>query len=251
MELKQYWLIVKRRLWLIALLVVIGATATGVGSAYLIDKQYEASSKIIVNQKEGAVGTAALPDVRTIDFNVEIIKTYKEIIRTPRIMNVVIQEYPGLKTSVGELISKVSVSTVNGTQVMSVTAKDSSYSRAAEMANAVSRVFQEEIPKLMKVDNVNILFEADPGANAEPSSPNPLTNALISVVLLLVVGIGLAFLLDYLDDTVKSEEDVREWAGLATIADIPNATRSRRTKGSKNANLDNPIRGGTGATIHT
>jgi capsular exopolysaccharide synthesis family protein len=49
-----------------------------------------------------------------------------------------------------------------------------------------------------------------------PISPDPIRNAVIAIVVGLVFGIGLAFLFEYLDDTIKSDDDLRRVAGGAT-----------------------------------
>jgi capsular exopolysaccharide synthesis family protein len=54
-----------------------------------------------------------------------------------------------------------------------------------------------------------------------PIGPNRLRNILIALVLSLVAGIGLAFLLDFLDDTVNSMEDVDRYIHLPALALIP------------------------------
>lgn len=51
--------------------------------------------------------------------------------------------------------------------------------------------------------------------------PARLRNVMIALVLSLVAGIGLAFLLDFLDDTVKSLDDVDRYIHLPALAMIP------------------------------
>ena len=51
--------------------------------------------------------------------------------------------------------------------------------------------------------------------------PPRLRNVLIGFVLSLVAGIGLAFLLDFLDDTVKSLDDIDRYIHLPALAMIP------------------------------
>ncbi|EXX91443.1 lipopolysaccharide biosynthesis protein [Paenibacillus darwinianus] len=221
MELKQYWNIVKKRLWLIALLVIVSGAATGIYSYLYADKQYEASTKLVVSQKKETSALMAQLELAAINSNIELIKTYKEIIKTPRIMDKVAAQYPDIGLTADELIRKVSVSAVNDTQVMSVTASDVSYIQAAAIVNAVSKVFQEEVPLILQVDNVSILNEANPKAKPEPVSPKPNLNIAISIVLSLMIGLGLTFLIDYLDDTIKTEEDVAEVFGVRALTLIP------------------------------
>lgn len=51
--------------------------------------------------------------------------------------------------------------------------------------------------------------------------PNRQRNITIAFLASLITGIGLAFLLDYLDDSIKSSDDVGRHLGLPTLALIP------------------------------
>jgi polysaccharide biosynthesis transport protein len=65
----------------------------------------------------------------------------------------------------------------------------------------------------------------------EPIGPPRMRNVIIALLLSLGVGIGLAFLLDYLDDTLKSVEDVDRHLHLPTLAIIPAPREGRRLLG--------------------
>jgi capsular exopolysaccharide synthesis family protein len=58
-------------------------------------------------------------------------------------------------------------------------------------------------------------------APAAPSSPRTLLNVVLAAVLGLLAAVGIAFLAEYLDDTVTSADDVQEVAGLPTLGVIP------------------------------
>lgn len=55
----------------------------------------------------------------------------------------------------------------------------------------------------------------------EPIGPPRFRNIFVAFLLSLVAGIGLAFLLDFLDDTVKSVEDVDRYLHMPALALIP------------------------------
>ena len=77
--------------------------------------------------------------------------------------------------------------------------------------------------------NVSTVEEARvPGA---PIGPQRVRNIIVALMLSLGVGIGLAFLLDYLDDTLKSVEDVDRYIHLPTLALIPAPREQRRLLG--------------------
>ena len=64
-----------------------------------------------------------------------------------------------------------------------------------------------------------------------PVGPARLRNVMIAFALSLVAGIGLAFLLDFLDDTVKSIDDVDRYIHLPALAMIPASRGGARLKG--------------------
>lgn len=132
-------------------------------------------------------------------------------------MRVVAERHPEFGLTPEELIGKVHVSSVNNTQVMTLIAEDTSYRRAAEIVNAVSYVFKEQIPNIMHVDNVSILNEAPLDIEPQPVRPNVQLNAAVAFVVALMAVIGWAFLMEYLDDTVKTEQDVQELLALPTL----------------------------------
>lgn len=56
-----------------------------------------------------------------------------------------------------------------------------------------------------------------------PVGPARLRTIMVALILSLIAGIGLAFLLDFLDDTIKSVDDVDRYIHLPALALIPAA----------------------------
>jgi capsular polysaccharide biosynthesis protein len=219
LDLRDYIRIIRKRIWLVAAIVVACTLATGVICFFFIDPVYEASTKLIVNKSNERQGMDQV-DINSVNLNIRLIDTYKEVIKTPRIMDKVQREYPQFGLTSEQLIKKVKVNSVNNTQVMTLIVQDESYDKAAQIVNAVSKVFQNEIPQIMKVDNVSLLNEAQPTDKPIPVKPNKKLNVAISFVISLMVAVGLAFLLDFMDDTIKTEEDVRQYLDLPALAMI-------------------------------
>ncbi|HJQ34106.1 MAG TPA: polysaccharide biosynthesis tyrosine autokinase [Pyrinomonadaceae bacterium] len=74
--------------------------------------------------------------------------------------------------------------------------------------------------------NVSTIEEAR--TPREPVGPQRVRNIFMALLLSLGVGVGLAFLLDYLDDTLKTVEDVDRYLHLPTLALIPAPREHRR-----------------------
>lgn len=221
LDLFDYVRIIRRKWWLIALVVISVSTLTGVYSIYVKEPIYEASTKIIVNQTASRSAVTQL-DLNQINTNIQLIDTYKEIIKTPVILDRVVEEYPQFQLTTEALIGKINVSSVNNTQVMTLIVKDNSYNKAAEIANAITEVFKEEIPSIFNIENISILNKAkfEPQVRPHQVEPNVSVNLAIGFILSLMIGIGIVLLLEYLDDTMKSEEEVERYLGLPTLTMI-------------------------------
>lgn len=70
----------------------------------------------------------------------------------------------------------------------------------------------------------------DPPTTQHVSFSNPLIQFLLRAALGLVAGIILAYLFEYLDDTIQDEGDVRHWMSLPTLAVIPGGQSARRVR---------------------
>lgn len=235
MELKQYFRIIRKKWWLIAVMVIIAMAAAGVKSFYFTTPIYAANAKLIVNQSSGD-GAATL-NASTIQTSIFLINSYKEIIKSSAVMNKVVEQYPELGESPAQLAAKISVTSANNSQVMNLVYQDISYAKAAKVVNAVSTVFKEQIPNIMNVDNITILSEADATVTPAPINFNPLMNILISFAVSFVLAIGFVFLLNYLDDTLETEAEIIDIMNAPVLAVVGKISKGdlRKSKRAKAA----------------
>jgi capsular polysaccharide biosynthesis protein len=224
-ELKEYLKIIRKRFLLIAAIVIVACVLTGIKSFFFTDPVYSATSKLIVSQSVDVNGKKEL-DYSSIQSDMMLINTYIEIIQSAAILDKVAANYPDLQLTSAQISGMLEVSAAKGSQVMDISATDLSNERAAKVVNAVAAVFKQEIPKILNVNNVTILTQADGESNAFPINRSPVVNILISFIVSLLLAVGLVFLLDYLDDTIKSEEDVEQTLGIPTLAQISKINRS-------------------------
>ncbi|MED3852497.1 Wzz/FepE/Etk N-terminal domain-containing protein [Priestia megaterium] len=229
-SLRELFAVLRKRLWLIVLITIIAATVSAVISFFVLTPVYESKTQILVNQ---AKNDQQLYNTQTVQTNVQLINTYNDIITSPAILDKVIKELK-LDKSAQTLSGQIQVTNAKDSQVAQIVVKDTSAKRATEIANTTASVFKKEVPKLMNVDNVKVLSKAALGESASPVKPQPLMNIAIAVVVGLMVGVGLSFLLEYLDNTLKTEQDIENLLELpvmgviTTIKDVPKATNVQR-----------------------
>lgn len=213
--------LIRKRLWviLITMIVICGATA---GLTYfVIEPEYAASTKLIVNKKEpvGQLPTDSI-NLNDVNTNILLIQTYKEIIQTPAIMDRVIEQYPEIPYSPEALINRIEVDSVNNTQVMTLRWQDYDYNQAVQIVNAITAVFTQQIQQIYNIDNVTVLYEAKERSNPLPVAPNRTLNMVIGFLASVILGILLAITVDYFDDRIRTEEDVEKMLELTVLASI-------------------------------
>lgn len=214
-SLQDLYKIIRKRLVLIVSMTVIAMLISAIISFFLLTPIYQSSTQILVNQQQKKVQDIEL-GAQDIQTNLQLINTYNVIIKSPAILSKVIEELD-LQVMPEQLTGQITVSNEQNSQVVNISVQDADPVRAANIANTVAQVFQKEIPVLMNVDNVNILAPAELVENPSPVKPNKTLNIAIAAVVGLMIGVGLAFLLEYLDTTIKTEQDVEDILQLPII----------------------------------
>jgi capsular polysaccharide biosynthesis protein len=235
---KAYVQVLLRRWWIIAAVVCIACAATIYVQSSLIAPEYEASSKLIISTvQDGQDGTRASSslDYEAVRANVALIGTYMEIIKSSNVMNEVSARLPEWNLTSDELDSKVLVGTVPETQVLSIYATDENYERASAIVRTVTEVFSERVSAMLGVLQVQVLNEVDPNNQPSPSNISMTIALVLSFVASLLIGIGIVTLLEFFNDTIRTEEEMERIYGVPVLAAIP----SGKSKSGGSARIPN------------
>jgi capsular polysaccharide biosynthesis protein len=216
LELRQYWDILRKRWLLVVAIPVIAALVSGVLSFFVLKPQYEADTTLLVNQKSSSDPSLVYS---TITANQALVSTYSNIIKSRTIEQAVIDDLK-LPYTAQQLDGMIQVSSPNQSQVIDVKVVDGSQAEAARIANELASVFQRKAETLMDVKNVQVVDPAEAISNPVPVKPNKKLNVAIAFILGLMVSVGLAFLLEYLDNRLRTEEDVKRYLGLPVLGAI-------------------------------
>ncbi|MCM3111990.1 YveK family protein [Lederbergia lenta] len=215
-SLKELMQTLRKRMNLVVLITLAAVVISGAVSFFVLTPIYQSSTQLLVNQEKSDQPVYNPAEIQT---NLQLINTYNVIMKSPAILDKVIDDL-GLDMSVGQLNGKITVQSEKDSQVVNVTVQDSSPNQAAEIANKVAEVFQAEIGNIMNVNNVSVLAKAEVGENASPVKPQPVLNIAIAFVVGAMAGVGVAFLLEYLDNTIKTEQDIEKLLELPVLGAI-------------------------------
>lgn len=214
LDLREIFHILRRRIWVILVIPLIAAITSGLVSVYVMEPVYSASTTLWVI-KEGT-GQINLNDVM---LSRNLTKTYSEVAKSRAVMTDVIKSLGLQGISVSGLQRKLTVTPVRDTEILSFTVEDGNPEMAARLANAVAEAFKGQIRTYMKVENVVVVDLAL--VPSGPVRPRPVLNIMIAVVLAGLFAIGLVFLMEYLDTSIKTPEDVSRYLKVPVLGIIP------------------------------
>jgi len=93
----------------------------------------------------------------------------------------------------------------------------------------LARVKETDITGNIDVSNIRVTEKAT--LPRVPVSPNKKRNVILGIIFGLMIGVGLGFLKEYLDQTLHTEDDIQKYLDLPVLSVIPVADqRSRREK---------------------
>lgn len=213
---KELYSMLKKKWMLIVNLTLVGLLGLGFYTFFIATPEYSSTTQLLVNRTQQADAIQR----SDIDTNVQLINTYKDIVKGPVILDEVREEL-NLDMSHNALSEQITISNEANSQVFSIRVTDTNPYNAANISNTTAVVFQENLDALMNVDNVSIISQAEP--NLTPISPNHIFNLAVGVALGGMIGIGIAFLIEYLDNTVNDEKYIVEemgWTSLGRISEM-------------------------------
>lgn len=211
--------VLKKNIVMIISLGLVGLILASVYTLFIVTPQYDASTQLLVNEKNSEGSTIEATDITK---NLQMISTYTELIKGPAILNGV-QEVLKTDLTTNQLADKISITSPEGALVFLVTVTDSDPYKAAEIANAVAETFQNEIGTIMNsIDNVAITYKAVPNVN--PISPNTPLNLVIGLLLGSVIGVGISFVKEFMDKTIKDAATVYQLSNWNNLGEIHEMT---------------------------
>jgi exopolysaccharide transport family protein len=93
--------------------------------------------------------------------------------------------------------------------------------------NLLKRLKETSVASELGTTNVRILDRAE--VPRSPARPKPVQNILLSIVVGLFMGCGLAFFFEYMDNTIKTPDDIEKYVGSPCLALIPTVNFSEES----------------------
>ncbi len=284
MELRQYWSIVWKWLWLIVLSTGIAAVSSYLATARS-PRIYQASTLLLIGQSIQNLN----PNAQDIYTSQQLALTYVQIVKTEAVLQGAVDAL-GLKMSPDQLRGSVNASIVQGTQLIDLRVVDTNPARAQAVANEIARQLilqgpasdkdeagrrefvQKQVDDLQskiqdaqkqiadQLSSIHVTASAREIADKQnqitalqvqmnqwqityasllnflaptspnyisiveparlptfPIAPNVMMSVLVAAAIGLTLAVGGAFLIEYIDDTLKSPDDVEQSLKLSSL----------------------------------
>jgi capsular polysaccharide biosynthesis protein len=258
-----YALGVLRERWWVVLLCAIVALIAAAVYVERQPKEYQATAKLLFTTNSLPSQVAGVQSNQSLDPEGDK-ATDVQLVTTTTVAELVIKKLD-LHATPNELLSSISASNPENDYVVDVSATERHPKLAAEIANAFVEEFvvysqqqnqaqlisgeklinqhYGELPANDTTDRANLrglfqkllLLQAVETADAQvvdvattptsPSSPKKTETGAVALVAGLLLGVGLAFLLNLIDRRVKELEDFEELYELSALSSIPPISR--------------------------
>ena len=203
-------------------LLIIMTTIAGIGLAagvtfFMLTPIYDSAAQLIVQNKQ-AEGTNLQND---INGNLMLINTYKDMIKGDIMIDAVqkeLQKEYQFTYSNSELKDIIEVEQAQNSQMFRIIANSPEPRKAATIANVTAGIFQKKAEDVLEVSKVTITSKGVVPSKA--IFPNNKLNLLIGAVVGMMLGVGLAFLIELFDKTVKDDRFIAESLGLPILGQV-------------------------------
>jgi receptor protein-tyrosine kinase len=223
MELMHYVHLLRRRLWLVIVCPVIAVIAVTAVSLWL-PPVYEAKVSLLVRPSQPLTADAGVATL-TSD---QISRTYASLMTERPLLEKVIADL-SLQLNPDQLRGLITVAPETNTTILNVTVRNTDPRLARDIANQlvddfikqVKDIQQQEVraPNSRSSDNLVVVSPA--ATPTTPVSPKLPLNIALAFGAGLLVALGFTLLLEYLDQSIKGDEDLTRRVGMTTIGHIP------------------------------
>lgn len=212
-DLKQIFMLLIGRIWVIAIVGVVCAMITFTYYKFVATEQYTSTTQIFVIDKESDKLTSS-----DISMYSALSNDYLQLIQTRPVLEKVIAEL-GLDMKTEELSKKISATKEGDSRIISISVEDPSPIIAKRIADSIAKAAADQIYAVMEAELVNVVQPAN--VPESPSSPATMRNTIIAFIFGVFVTCAVIVVKFLLDDTITVAEDVEKYLGISVIGTIP------------------------------
>lgn len=205
----------KTQIILIVLIFMLIGVIYTVG---FVTPKYTSSTTLLLATSENSTDKSSTITTTDVTLNSKLVSTYSALVQSKSVLRQVISNL-GIKISEDELKNNITVTQEKDTEIIKISVSNTNANTAEKVANEVAKVFTEKIQEIYKINNVQIVDTAE--IETEPSNINHPKDVIIFTFIGIVVAAGYVLIMNMLDTTVKTAEEVEKELKIPVLATIP------------------------------
>lgn len=219
MELKDYWLTVRRR-WRVVVATLVATLALAAAITLQATPQYDSSTRLFISTSESDSSSAYTGNL----FATQRVASYADLVGSRQLADQV-EDSTGGVVAAQDLRELVEATVVPETVILEITATHPDPEVAAQVAQAYAEQLQGLVRELETPQGeTRALIKATIVDDAEVSddavSPQPARNLALAAVLGLLLGMGLAVARELLDTSLTTSDDIGDVTDAPILGNI-------------------------------
>lgn len=202
-----------RKLYIIIICFVVGALAAAGYTKLMVTPQYTATSMIYILGE-----TTSITSIANLQISNELTADFSMLAQRRKVYEKVNEEL-NLHKTYEELLDVITITNPTDTHILTIEVQDPNPKQAKDIANAMAEAVADNLSTVMATEKPSIAEEAV--LPEQPSSPNVKKNIALGALIGAFLAAAAIVVLHLLDDTIKSEEDVKKYLDLNTFASFP------------------------------
>jgi capsular exopolysaccharide synthesis family protein len=224
MEIRDYLRVLRKRAWLVIVAGLLCPAAALVASLATAPV-YQGSAKLFVAAKtEPGSGIGTVYEGTLL--SQQLVKSFASVLESRAVAEAALGLDPQPLTA-RQLQAKVHAEPVTDTLLIDLSVEDTDPSRAKRLTNGVARAFIDSVPRLQGGSAVRVSLVEPALTPSEPVRPRTRLNIALGLLLGLIIGVGLAFLREALDRSIKTPEELETATGAPVVGTVPSFKASK------------------------
>lgn len=207
--------IIKKRYKVILITTVITLIISIIVSCFIITPKYETNVKLFIGKSETKINSGY--DNNEIQMYQNLLSTYSDVIMTNDLVQQALND-GGINLTAKQVLENLAVTPKANTQIMDISYKDTNPNRAVNVITDITNTFIKKSKILIPNSNVQILERAT--YPEKPVSPNKKLYIVIGIILGILIGLGIIFVQEALDNTYRTKDDLEKDLDLPVIGMI-------------------------------
>ncbi len=235
--------IVLRKLWFIIIVTVVMGAAAFSYSYFVMPLQYESHTSMYVKNNTASISDKDSVNLNDLNASKSLVSTYIAVLKDDAVMEEIgkslvgkygfdrisemfAMEGEGVKPS--SLRQVITMQAVDATEVLRITAITTDAEISSAICNDLSDIAPEFLIRVVGAGSVEAIGTAK--INRVPVAPDVKKYALMGLVAGFIISVGIVFVLDFFDNTIKDSEELTKKYDKALIGEIQCIENGRKKK---------------------